>query len=86
MNITIGSLLLLIIVGGIAGWIAGLIMHRRGFGIVGNIIVGILGAAIGNTVMGLLGIYTGSVLGALAFAIIGAILLLLAIGAIMKKR
>jgi uncharacterized membrane protein YeaQ/YmgE (transglycosylase-associated protein family) len=86
MHITLSGLFMLIIVGGLAGWIAGLIMHRRGFGIVGNIIVGIIGAAIGNSIMGMLGIYTGSLLGALLFAIIGAVLLLLAINAVFKKK
>lgn len=37
-----------IIIGGIAGWLAGLVMTGRGFGLIGNIIVGVVGAIVGN--------------------------------------
>jgi len=84
--ITIPGLIWLILVGGIAGWIAGMIMHRKGFGIVGNIVVGIIGAAIGGTIFRLLGVRGWNILGDLVSATIGAVLLLLAINAIFKKK
>ena len=42
------SLLVLLIVGGVAGWLAGLVMRGSGYGIIGDVIVGLLGAFIGN--------------------------------------
>src|SRR5262249_14983303 len=46
------ALIILIIVGAIAGWLAGIIVKGVGFGLVGNIIVGIVGALIGTWVLG----------------------------------
>ncbi len=65
-----------IIIGAIAGWLAGKIMRGGGFGLLVNIIVGIVGAIIGGRVFGLLGITTGGVIGTLITALVGAILLL----------
>ncbi len=65
-----------ILVGLIAGWIAGLIMKGRGFGVFGDIIVGIVGALIGGFIFSLFGIETYSFLGATITAIIGAVILL----------
>ena len=53
------ALIILIIVGAIAGWLAGIIVKGIGFGLVGNIIVGIVGAFIGSWLLGLLGVYIG---------------------------
>src|SRR5262249_54706083 len=53
------ALIILIIVGAIAGWLAGIIVKGVGFGLVGNIIVGIVGAFIGTWVLGALGIMIG---------------------------
>ena len=65
-----------IIIGAIAGWLAGKIMRGGGFGLLVNIIVGIVGAIIGGWVFGLLGITAGGVIGTLITALVGAILLL----------
>ena len=46
------ALIILIIVGAIAGWLAGIIVKGVGFGLVGNIIVGIVGAFIGTWLLG----------------------------------
>ena len=48
-----------IIIGGIAGWLAGVLIKGYGFGIVGNIIIGILGAGIAGILAPKLGFYTG---------------------------
>lgn len=42
------SLLWFLIIGMIAGWLAGLIMRGHGFGLLGNMIVGVLGAMVGG--------------------------------------
>ncbi len=41
-----------VIVGGIAGWLAGLVMEGQGFGLVGNIVVGVIGALLGGWLAG----------------------------------
>ena len=67
------SILIICLIGGIAGWLAGLIMKGRGFGILGNIVIGILGAFVGSWVLGALGIAIGGgVVAAIINALIGA--------------
>lgn len=65
-----------IIIGAVAGWLAGKLMRGGGFGLLVNIIVGIAGAIIGGWVFGLLGISASGILGSLITALVGAILLL----------
>ena len=74
-----------LIVGGVAGWLAGLIIRGYGFGLIGNIIVGIVGAFIAGWLLPRLGIVIGGgTLGEIINAIIGAITLLLIIGLIRR--
>ncbi len=73
------SLIIWLVVGGIAGWLAGLIMKGYGFGIVGNIIVGILGSVIGGWLFGSYHIGTNGIIGAIIGATVGAVILLFAI-------
>ena len=63
-----------LLVGALAGWISGLILKRRGFGPLGNVIVGVAGAFIGRYLFGLLGIIATTFVGQLVFAILGALL------------
>ncbi len=66
-----------IIVGLIAGWLAGVIMKGGGFGVIGDIIVGIVGALIGGWLFSTMGVSTGGgLLGAIIVALIGAIILI----------
>ena len=65
-----------IIIGAIAGWLAGKFMRGGGFGFLINLLVGIAGAGIGGWAFGLLGIAAGGVIGSLVTALVGAILLL----------
>lgn len=65
-----------LIIGGLAGWIAGHIMRGGGFGLFGNIGVGIVGAVVGGFLFSLLGLQAGDFLGSLVTAIVGAVLLL----------
>ncbi len=75
------GILVWLIVGGIAGWLAGLIVKGGGQGIVVNIVVGIVGAVIGGWLFGQLGIAVGTgLLNSIVTAVIGAIVLLLIIG------
>ena len=73
------NLLLFLLVGAFAGWIAGVLMKGSGFGIVGDILVGVVGALIGAWVFGLLGVAAFGLLGVLLTAVVGSLLLLFAV-------
>ena len=78
------SLLGWIIIGAIAGWLAGRIVEGYGFGFVGNLVVGVIGACIGGYILPRLGIIPASTLGNLIAATIGAIVLLFIIGLLKR--
>lgn len=65
-----------LIIGIFAGWIAGELTRGSGFGIVGNLVVGILGALIGGFLFDVLGVATYGLAGRLVMSVIGAIVLL----------
>lgn len=76
MNYSTENLLLFLVIGIVAGFLAGKIMKGAGFGLLGDLIVGVIGAFIGVWVFGLLGISSGGILGLLIAAVVGALLLL----------
>lgn len=53
------GLVIFLLIGAAAGWIAGRLMRGGGFGVIGNIIVGIIGAFLGNWLLGMLGVRLG---------------------------
>jgi uncharacterized membrane protein YeaQ/YmgE (transglycosylase-associated protein family) len=69
-------MLLFVVLGIVAGFLAGKIMKGSGYGIIGDLILGVVGSFIGAWVFGLLGIGIGGVVGSLVAAVIGALLLL----------
>jgi uncharacterized membrane protein YeaQ/YmgE (transglycosylase-associated protein family) len=80
MHLSTESLLIILLVGLLAGWLAGQIVQGTGFGIIGDIVIGIIGAFIGSWLLPQLGIHLGvGILSAITNATIGALLLLLAI-------
>jgi uncharacterized membrane protein YeaQ/YmgE (transglycosylase-associated protein family) len=79
------SLIVLLIVGAIAGWLAGQIVRGFGFGLVGNIVVGIIGAVVAGWLFPRLGISLGGgIIGSIIAAAIGAVILLFIIGLIKR--
>ena len=70
------SLLIFLAIGAVAGSLAGVIMKGGGFGIVADIIIGIIGAVAGGLVFGLLGISANGLIGSIITATVGAIVLL----------
>ena len=79
------SILIILIVGAIAGWLAGLIVRGAGFGLIGDIIIGIVGAFIAGWLFPRLGIHLGAgIVGAIIHATIGAVILLLVIRLIRR--
>lgn len=76
-----------IIIGGVAGWLAGMVMHS-GLGIIGDIIVGIIGAFIGGwlfTQFGMPGV-TGFNIYTLVVSVVGAVVLLFVVGLVSRRR
>ncbi len=73
------AIIILLAIGAVAGWLAGLIYTGAGFGLVGNIVVGILGAIVAGLLLpGILPI--GGIPGQIVSATIGAIILLFLVG------
>jgi uncharacterized membrane protein YeaQ/YmgE (transglycosylase-associated protein family) len=73
------ALIITLVVGGIAGWLASLLVQGTGFGLVGDVVVGILGALFAYWLFPILGITLtlgGGILGAIIMAFIGAVILL----------
>jgi uncharacterized membrane protein YeaQ/YmgE (transglycosylase-associated protein family) len=78
MNLSNQSLLVILVVGIVAGWLAGRVMSGGGYGLIGDLIVGLIGAFIGDWLMPQLGIHLGVGIVALIInAFIGAVVLLL---------
>jgi uncharacterized membrane protein YeaQ/YmgE (transglycosylase-associated protein family) len=76
----------ILIVGLIAGWLAGKIMKGKGFGLVGDLVVGVLGAIVGSWIFGELGLGAYGILGSIVVALIGALLLLYIVRIVKKKN
>ncbi len=76
-----------IVVGLIAGWLAGKVMRGGGFGVLMDIVIGMVGAVIGGWVFGLLGIYSnGGLIGSVLVAFVGAVILLWLVRMIKKAK
>ncbi|WP_308388445.1 GlsB/YeaQ/YmgE family stress response membrane protein [Acidithiobacillus sp. AMEEHan] len=81
------NLIVFLLIGGIAGWLAGLLIRGRGFGIIGDIVVGVVGAFIGGfllTAVGLAALFGAGIIGSIIVAVIGAVVLLFIIKLIKK--
>ncbi len=79
------ALLIILLVGAVAGWLAGLIVRGIGFGLIGNIVVGIVGAFIAAWVLPRIGVSIGSgIIGSIIHATIGAVILLVIIGLVRR--
>ena len=80
MNLSGESLLVIIVVGVIAGWLAGKLVQGTGFGLIGDLVVGMIGAFIASWLFPKLGIQLGTgMIREIIDSAIGAILLLVVI-------
>jgi uncharacterized membrane protein YeaQ/YmgE (transglycosylase-associated protein family) len=70
------SLIWFLLIGLIAGWLAGQVVRGGGYGVIGDMIVGVIGALIGGWLFGKLGIAAGGLVGAIITAFIGAVILI----------
>lgn len=81
----LGSLIVLLIVGAVAGWLASNIVKGRGQGFVANVVVGILGAFIAALILPRIGFgFGGGLLAQILQATIGAVILLVALRLIRR--
>ncbi|HVA18183.1 MAG TPA: GlsB/YeaQ/YmgE family stress response membrane protein [Candidatus Dormibacteraeota bacterium] len=78
-------MLWVIVIGILAGWVAGKIMRGSGFGLLGDLIVGVIGSLLGSFIFGLLGLGAYGLIGRLVVAIIGAVILLWLIRFIKRR-
>jgi uncharacterized membrane protein YeaQ/YmgE (transglycosylase-associated protein family) len=83
--VEVNSIILMLIVGAIAGWLAGQIVRGFGFGLIWNIVLGIVGAIIGGWLLTQLGFapFPGFI-GSIVNATIGAVILLVIVGFIRR--
>jgi len=72
---TLRHLVFYLLIGGLIGWLAGLITRGRGFGIPGDIVIGIIGALLGGGVAMGLGLYVNGFAAEFLLAIFGAVVL-----------
>jgi len=76
----------MLLVGLVAGWLAGQLVAGGGFGLIPDIAIGIVGALIGTWLLPLLGVHTGSgIVSAIIVATIGAVILLLIVGLFRRE-
>jgi uncharacterized membrane protein YeaQ/YmgE (transglycosylase-associated protein family) len=77
--------LYVIIIGAVAGWLAGQLMKGSGYGLIGNIIIGIIGSLAGSFLLGKLGVSIASgTLGDIITGVIGAVVILFIAGLFKK--
>ena len=85
MDLTVHSLVVILIIGIVAGWLAGKVVRGGGFGLIGDLLVGIAGAFIASWLFPKFGVHIGSGIGEeIVYAMIGAIILLLVVRLIRR--
>jgi uncharacterized membrane protein YeaQ/YmgE (transglycosylase-associated protein family) len=79
------SILAWIVIGAIAGWLAGVLVKGYGYGVFGNIVIGILGAGVAGLLAPSLGLQTESMGGNIVASLLGALVLLFLVGLVRKS-
>jgi uncharacterized membrane protein YeaQ/YmgE (transglycosylase-associated protein family) len=72
----LSGLIWALVIGLIAGWLAGKVMKGRGYGVPMDIVLGVVGGGIGRLVFGLLGLSAWSVIGSIVMSFVGAVILI----------
>ncbi len=80
------SILWFLLIGLIAGWIAGQLVEGDGFGLIGNIVVGIIGALIGGSIFSAFGVTAYGTIGNIVMAVVGAVVLLFGLRMLFGSR
>jgi uncharacterized membrane protein YeaQ/YmgE (transglycosylase-associated protein family) len=85
MDMSVHSLLVILLIGIVAGWLAGKVVRGGGFGLIGDLVVGIAGAFIASWLFPKFGVHIGSGIGEeIVYAMLGAIILLLVVRLIRR--
>lgn len=85
MDLSVHSLLVILIIGIVAGWLAGKVVRGGGFGLIGDLLVGIAGAFIASWLFPRFGLHIGSGIGEqIVWAMLGAIILLFVVRLIRR--
>ena len=79
------NIVMVIVVGILAGWLAGRIQKGKGFGLIGNLVIGILGSVFGSWLFWQLGFVTFGFIGNVVVAVVGALVILYVVGMIAKR-
>jgi uncharacterized membrane protein YeaQ/YmgE (transglycosylase-associated protein family) len=86
MDLAANSIIVILIVGLVAGWIASKIVHGRGLGLIGNLVVGVVGAFLASVLFPKLGVRLGTgMLSEILFSSLGAIILLIIVGLFRRR-
>jgi uncharacterized membrane protein YeaQ/YmgE (transglycosylase-associated protein family) len=86
MRLTTESLIIILLIGAVAGWLAGLIVQGTGFGLIGDIVIGVIGALLAGLLFPALGIHLGSgIIAQIIAATVGAVILLV-VARLIKRR
>jgi uncharacterized membrane protein YeaQ/YmgE (transglycosylase-associated protein family) len=80
------SLIITLIIGGVAGWLAGKIMRGGGFGVLMNVVIGVAGSFVGTAIFFLLGLGTRNVVGSLIAATLGAVVVIYVADLVGKRN
>ena len=86
MDLNPGGIIAWIVVGLIAGWLAGQVMKGGGYGLIGDLIVGLIGALIGGFLVGLFVHGSVGLIGSIIVAFIGAVILVAILRAVSGGR
>jgi uncharacterized membrane protein YeaQ/YmgE (transglycosylase-associated protein family) len=81
-----GGVIAWVVVGLIAGWLAGLVMKGTGYGLFGDLVVGLIGALIGGFVCGLGVAGDAGFWGSIVVAFLGACILIMVVGFVARRR
>ncbi|BAX82092.1 GlsB/YeaQ/YmgE family stress response membrane protein [Labilibaculum antarcticum] len=77
--------LIFLLIGLVAGWIAGILSKGRGYGILVNMILGVIGSFVGGTIFSFFGIHLNGFFGLLISATVGAIAIIWIVGLLSRK-
>jgi uncharacterized membrane protein YeaQ/YmgE (transglycosylase-associated protein family) len=86
IRVYMNEIVYVLVVGLIAGWLAGKIMKGKGFGLAGDLVVGVLGAIVGSWLFAQMGVWHYGILGSIIVALLGALLLLYLLRLVKKRN
>ena len=86
LAMTAGEIVLVLLIGVVSGWLAGVIVKGGGFGVLGDLVVGILGAYFGAFLFSAIGLAAYGILGTILMSVAGAVVLLLIFRALFRGQ